>query len=56
MPSAQILQWFFWGLSILTGAVAVVAVFRLRDAERVLPAWNKLREIEARARGYSSSR
>ena len=47
MPIMQILQWFFWGLSLLAGAVAVVAVFRLRDAERVLPAWNKLREIEA---------
>ena len=47
MATMQILQWLLWGLSLLTAAVAVVAVFRLRDAERVLPAWNKLREIEA---------
>jgi len=47
MPSTQVLQWIIWGLSILAGIGAVLALFKLRYAERFLPQWNELKELEA---------
>lgn len=47
MPSIQILQWSLWGASLLAGVGAVLALFRLHMAERFLPQWNELNELEA---------
>ena len=47
MPSAQLLQWSLWGLSLLAGVGAILALFKLRYAERFLPQWNELKELEA---------
>src|SRR5436190_22960101 len=47
MPSAQLLQWLLWGLSLLAGVGAILALFKLRYAERFLPNWNELKELEA---------
>jgi hypothetical protein len=47
MPSTQLLQWSLWGLSLLAGAGAILASFKLRYAERFLPQWNELKELEA---------
>lgn len=47
MPSTQLLQWSLWGLSLLAGVGAILALFKLRDAERFLPQWNELKELEA---------
>ncbi len=47
MLSTQIFQWSLWGLSLLAGVGAILALFKLRYAERFLPEWNKVKEIEA---------
>lgn len=47
MSSAQIWQWSLWGLSLLAGVGAILALFKLRYAERFLPPWNDLKELEA---------
>ena len=47
MPSTQFLQWSLWGLSLLAGVGAILALFKLRYAERFLPQWNELKELEA---------
>ena len=47
MPSTQLLHWSLWGLSLLAGVGAILALFKLRYAERFLPQWNELRELEA---------
>lgn len=47
MPTTQVLQWILWGLSILAGIGAVLALFKLRYAERFLPQWTELKELEA---------
>ena len=47
MPSTQFLQWSLWGLSLLAGVGAILALFKLRYAERFLPQWNGLKELEA---------
>ena len=47
MPNTQILQWVLWGFSLLAGVVAILALFKLRFAERFLPPWNQLKELEA---------
>ena len=47
MPSTQLLQWSLWGLSLLAGVGAILALFKLRYAERFLPQWNGLKELEA---------
>lgn len=47
MPSTQILQWSLWGLSLLAGGGAILALFKLRYAERFLPQWNELKELDA---------
>lgn len=47
MPSTQLLQWSLWGLSLLAGVGAILALFKLRYAERFLPQWNGLKEMEA---------
>jgi hypothetical protein len=43
----QIIQWALWVGALLAGVGAVLALFKLRYAERFLPDWNKLKEIEA---------
>lgn len=47
MPSAQIVQWSLWGLLVLVGVGAILALFKLRYAERFLPQWNELKELDA---------
>ena len=47
MPNPQLLQWPLWGFSLLAGVGAVLALFKLRMAERFLPPWNELKELEA---------
>ncbi len=47
MPNAQLLQWSLWGLSLLAGVGAILALFKLRYAERFLPQWNELKELDA---------
>jgi hypothetical protein len=47
MPSTQLLQWSLWGLSLLAGVGAILASFKLRYAERFLPQWNELKDLEA---------
>ncbi len=47
MPNAQLLQWSLWGLSLMAGVGAILALFKLRYAERFLPQWNELKELEA---------
>ncbi|HWD93538.1 MAG TPA: AAA family ATPase [Verrucomicrobiae bacterium] len=47
MSSTQILQWSLWGLSLFAGVGAILALFKLRDAERYLPKWTELTEIDA---------
>jgi len=40
-------QWSLWGLSLLAGVGAILALFKLRMSERFLPPWNELNELEA---------
>jgi len=47
MPNAQFLQWSLWVLSLLAGIGAILALFKLRCAERFLPQWSELNELEA---------
>ncbi|MBX3745678.1 MAG: AAA family ATPase [Verrucomicrobiae bacterium] len=47
MPNAQLLQWALWGFSLLAGVGTILAMFKLRYAERFLPHWNELKELEA---------
>lgn len=47
MPSIQLLQWFLWSFALLAGAGAIIALFKLRVAERFLPPWNELKGLEA---------
>jgi DNA repair exonuclease SbcCD ATPase subunit len=47
MPNAQLLQWALWGFSLLAGVGVILAMFKLRYAERFLPHWNELKELEA---------
>lgn len=47
MSSIQILQWSLWGFSLLAGVGAILALFKLRYAERFLPQWHELGELEA---------
>lgn len=47
MLNAQLLQWTLWGVSLLAGVGAILAMFKLRYAERFLPHWNELKELEA---------
>lgn len=47
MPDTQLIQWSLWGLSLLAGVGAILALFKLRFAERFLPQWNQLKELDA---------
>jgi predicted nucleic acid-binding Zn-ribbon protein len=47
MPNTQLIQWSLWGFSLLAGVGAILALFKLRYAERFLPQWNKLNELDA---------
>src|SRR5580692_9235158 len=47
MQITQIVQWSLWGLSLLAGVGAILALFKLRISERFLPPWNELKELEA---------
>jgi len=47
MPTTQLFQWTLWGLSLLGGVGAILALFKLRYAERFLPQWDELKELEA---------
>ena len=47
MPNIQLLQWFLWSFALLAGVYAIIAVFKLRLAERDLPPWNERKELEA---------
>ncbi|MCX6624916.1 MAG: hypothetical protein NTY38_28420 [Acidobacteria bacterium] len=41
------MQWSLWCVSLLAGVGAVLALFKLRYAERFLPQWNELNELVA---------
>ena len=47
MSNTQILQWLLLGLSVLAGIGTILALFKLRYAERFLPLWEELKNIEA---------
>ena len=47
MPNIQLLQWSLWSFALLAGVGAIIALFKLRLAERLLPPWNELKELEA---------
>jgi uncharacterized coiled-coil DUF342 family protein len=47
MFNSQLIQWSLWGLSLLAGVGAILALFKLRYAERFLPQWNQLKELDA---------
>jgi len=47
MQITQIVQWSLWGLSLVAGIGAILALFKLRISERFLPPWNELKELEA---------
>jgi predicted nucleic acid-binding Zn-ribbon protein len=47
MSNSQLIQWSLWGLSLLAGVGAILALFKLRYAERFLPQWNELNELDA---------
>jgi predicted nucleic acid-binding Zn-ribbon protein len=48
MSNPQILQWLLFGLSLLAGIGTILAWFKLRYAERFLPRWDELKDIEAK--------
>lgn len=47
MPSIQLLQWFLWSVALLAGVGAIIALFKLRLAEHLLPHWNERKDLEA---------
>ena len=47
MPNIQLLQWLLWSFALLAGLGVIIALFKLRIAERFLPPWNELKELEA---------
>ena len=47
MPNIQLIHWSLWGVSLLAGIGAILALFKLRYAERFLTQWNELKELEA---------
>jgi chromosome segregation ATPase len=47
MSTTLIVHWGLWGASLLAGAGAIGALFKLRLAERSLPAWSELQETNA---------
>jgi len=47
MPNIQLLQWSLWSFTLLVGVGAIIALFKLRLAERLLPPWNELKELQA---------
>src|SRR6266536_3343300 len=47
MLNTQLLQWSLWGLSLFAGVGAMLALFKLRYAERFVPQWDELKELEA---------
>jgi hypothetical protein len=47
MPSIEVFHWSLWGLSLVAGVGAILALFKLQYAERFLPHWNELKELEA---------
>jgi uncharacterized coiled-coil DUF342 family protein len=46
MPSTQLLQWSLWALSLFMGVGAIIALFKVRIAERLLPPWEELGKIK----------
>jgi cell division protein FtsL len=46
MLSTQLLHWSLWGLSLLAGVGAILALFKLRIAESFLPPWEELGNIK----------
>jgi uncharacterized protein (DUF3084 family) len=46
MSTTLIFHWVLWGASLLAGVGALGALFKLRLAERSLPAWSELKEID----------
>ena len=46
MPSTMILNWAVWGVSVLFGVAAVVALLKLQFTQRFLPQWDELKELD----------
>lgn len=47
MPNILLPLWSLWSLALLFGLGAIIVLFKLLFAERFLPPWNKLKELEA---------
>src|SRR5262245_32273698 len=47
MPNVLVLQWVLWSFTLLAGIGAIIMLFKLRIAERFLPRWNELNELDA---------
>ncbi|MEW6298857.1 MAG: hypothetical protein AB1671_14150 [Thermodesulfobacteriota bacterium] len=46
MPGIQLLQWSLWALSLLAGVGTIIALFKVRIKERLLPPWDELGKIK----------
>jgi len=42
MSTTQIIHWVLWGLSLFAGIGVILALFKLRIAEKSLPPWKEL--------------
>lgn len=47
MGTAQTLHWILWGLALITGIAAILALIKLRISQKFLPHFNELKELEA---------
>ena len=46
MSTTQIIHWVLWGMSLFAGIGVILALFKLRIAEKSLPPWKELKELE----------
>ena len=47
MPTIQLPLWVLWSFALLAGLGVIIMLFKLRIAERFLPRWNELNELDA---------
>ena len=47
MPTIQLPLWVLWSFALLAGLGVIIMMFKLRIAERFLPRWNELNELDA---------
>lgn len=46
MSVLQVVQWSLWGVGVLAGLVAIASLGKLFTAQRFLPAWEELKQID----------